>query len=258
MSVFAPAHVRQNYTPRPIFDRTDQPAASQMLMRRYSVSYLDENGCLEELQRIAPAIPAFEEAFSAFARGTTFETEQGHVAVEDLMPGDRLRVAGGGFRTLRWKGSCVIVPSAQNQSPEMEYLIRVAADSVGYSRPSMDCVFGPAARIFDSSARTQHLVGTDGAFVPMRDLIDGINMVKVRPATAVESFHLGFVEQERLIAAGLEVESYHTGPAHRFPLRGEMLKLFMSLMPHLGDILDVTALRYPRINVSDLEVYGAA
>jgi len=227
-------------------------------MRRYSVSYLTASAEIDDFQRIAPATPVFEEAFSAFARGTIFETDRGPVPVEDILPGDRLRTSNGSHRTLRWKGSCMLVANAPQAASSMDHLIRVASESMGYNRPAVDCVFGPSARLFHVGSGIRELTGADGAFVPLSDFVDGVNIVQVRPATAVQVFHLGFIEQERLIASGIEVESYHPGPAHRFPLRNEMLDLYLTLFPHLDSLLDVTQVNYPRLHLQDLDLSGAA
>lgn len=227
-------------------------------MRRYSVTYLTPSGELDDFQKIAPALPVFEEAFSAFARGTMFETDQGPVPIEDLLPGDRLRMANGSHRTLRWKGSCILVPNTPQTASEMDHLIRVSSEAFGFARPRMDCVFGPSARLYHSNSSVRALTGHDGAFVPLKDFIDGVNTVQVRPATPVEVFHLAFVEQERLVASGIEVESYHPGAPHRFPLRGEMLDLFLSMFPHIDSLLDLTPPKLPRLRLQDLDYSGAA
>ncbi len=112
--------------------RTDgRPQRSTPLMRQIEVACLGPDGDFQEFTRIVPAVPAFDEAFSAFARGTLFATERGLVAVEDLWPGDRVKTVGRGFRTLMWRGSTLIVPQAQGQDPAMGRLTRIAADGLG-------------------------------------------------------------------------------------------------------------------------------
>lgn len=241
------------------FARTDgQPRRDQPLLRRYEVVHLDAKGDIVDFNRVAPALPAFEEAFSAFARGTVFETDCGPVAVEDLLPGDRLKTVENGYQTLIWKGSVMVVPNIQRQSPEMRTLTRIASDTFGFARPQRDLVLGPAARIFHQAPSVRTLTGQPGAFIPLRDFEDGISIFSLSPATAVQCFHLAFEEQERILADGIELESYHPGPIHRFPLRGDLLGVYMNLFPHLARVADITAPRYPRLKLQELDIFDAA
>jgi len=76
-----------------------------MLMRRYHVSHLDpvSNTCIDQV-KIAPAIPAFELAFAAMARGTLLAGPDGPVAIEDLRPGMLLETARKGACRIEWIG----------------------------------------------------------------------------------------------------------------------------------------------------------
>ncbi len=228
---------------------------SQPLMRKYEVAHLTSRGEIEDFQKIAPAHPLFEEAFSAFARGLVFQTEQGPVAVEDLLPGHRIRTASGSYRTLRWKGSMMVVPGSVSETAT---LLRVSTEAFGWQRPAFDVVLGPNARLFHKTAGIKAHLGYEGAFVPLRDFVDGNSVVEITPMQAVEVFHLGFAQHERLCAGGLEVESYHPGSLHKFPLRGEMLGSFMSLFPHLRDLGDFGMKCQPRLNLAELEMFSAA
>ncbi|QQA44905.1 hypothetical protein FHY64_07400 [Pelagovum pacificum] len=227
-------------------------------MRKYEVTWLDRSGDIGELVRVAPAIAAFEDAFSAFARGTLISTAQGPVAVEDLLPGDMVKTVEEGFQPLLWKGSTTIVPNARGQSPQMGRLTRIAADALGVARPMPDLVLGPKARIYHRTEAVQRLTRADGAFVPARDMIDGINLIELTPMSAVPVYHLGFAGHHRLIACGVEIESHHPGTLHELALRGENLGLYMSLFPHFDDFADFGPLRYARLRMSDLEMLGVA
>jgi len=101
-----------------------QPRRSNAPLRKYEVAYLNGAGKIEYVTRMAPALPVFEDAFGALGHGAILQTETGPVAVEDLHPGDRIRVANGGYETLLWRGAITIKPDDPNASPETSSLIR--------------------------------------------------------------------------------------------------------------------------------------
>jgi hypothetical protein len=262
-SVFAathpPARPGRFISPRAQSQIDDaRPKPKPTLMRRYEVLHLDRDGLIADFRRVAPALPAFEAAFSAFARGAPVQTERGVIAVEDLMPGDRVRTVGHGIKPLLWKGSTTVVPSTQGQSPEMGHLTRISSEAFGFGRPSSDLVFGPAAQFYHGAPGVHQLTGQDGAFFPLRDFIDGVNVVELTPMSPVPVFHLGFATQEQIIVGGLEVESYHPGSLSAFDLRGDMLNLFLSLFPGRRSLSDFGPASYRRLRLRDLDAISAA
>ena len=76
--------------------------AAPMATRSYEIAALREDGSLYIGQDKAPALPLFESAFSAFARGTLILTTQGEVAIEDLQPGDMIATSSGEPAQLIW------------------------------------------------------------------------------------------------------------------------------------------------------------
>ncbi len=232
-----------------------QPPRAKPLMRKYEVLHLEPNGDIGDFSRIAPASPAFEDAFAAFARGTLVATARGPVAVEDLLPGDEVRTVEDGYQTLLWRGAMTVIPGARGQRREMGCLTRFSADSLGIARPMPDLVLGPCARLYNRTRAAQALARGDGAFIPGRDLLDGINVIELSPPTAVEVFHLGFRDHQRLIASGVEVESHHPGTMHELGLRGDLMTLYLSLFPGVRQFADFGPLRHPRLRMSDLDLW---
>lgn len=230
------------------------------LMRKVEIVHLTSPHSLDidDFTRIVPATPVFEDAFSALARGTLLHTDRGQIAVEDLLPGDKVRTMDAGFQTLLWRGKTVISSRAQGQDPEMAQLTRIAADALGVARPMPDLILGPRSRLVHRAAGVRVLTGQDTALVPARDFIDGVNVVSLSPPTTVPVFHLGFAEQHLLVANGVEVESYHPGPAHLIGLRGEMLSLFLSCFPHVNSIEAFGPPALPRLRLSDLDLFNVA
>lgn len=227
-------------------------------MRRYEVAHLTAGGDIVDFARIAPAQPAFEEAFSAFARGTLIQTEMGLVAVEDLLPGDRIKLASGDSLPLLWKGGMMAIPASQTGAGAGNRLVRIAADTFGFARPADDIVLGPAARLVHRTPAIRRATGRDGALLLASDFADGGSVVQIAPVASVEVFHLCLERHETILAGGLEVETYHPGANARFSFRGEYLNLFLSLFPHIGGLEDFGLTKYPRLALSDLDLMDIA
>jgi hypothetical protein len=227
-------------------------------MRRIEVACLTPSGDEQSFSRIVPAIAAFDESTSAFTRSTLMSTERGLVAVEDLWPGDRVRTVEHGFQTLMWKGSTMLVPQAAGQDEGMGRLTRITADGLGIARPMPDLILGPRARVVHRAPGIATLTGAEAALIPARDFIDGSAIIELTPMSSVPLFHLGFATHERLIANGVEVESFHPGPAHRLGLRGDLLDVYLACFPHMPDLAAFGSPCLPRLRLPDLDLFAVA
>jgi hypothetical protein len=204
-------------------------------MRRYEVTSLGRDGTVHNMTRPAPATPIFEQAFSALARGTLITTTAGPVAVEDLMPGDFLQTIEDGPQQLIWIGMMTLFPASVPGQSDCPGPIRVPADSFGPGRPANDVVLGPYARLLQ---RTGHQTASGDhawAYLPVADLIDGNSAIRLSPATPVQVYHLGLRRHATISAAGMEIESFHPGPAIQ-TLRDDMLSLYLDLFPHIRQV----------------------
>jgi len=76
----------------------------EVAQRKYDVMYLDAHGRFNEFSTVARAHPAFEEAFAALGHSAIVQTQNGHMSVEDVLPGDQVRLADGSYETLQWRG----------------------------------------------------------------------------------------------------------------------------------------------------------
>ncbi len=237
--------------------KNDRTQRTRPLMRKYEISYLNTSGDIEDLTRIAPAMPAFEDAFAAFGRGALLQTDMGPCAVEDLLPGDRVMTSDGGMQTLLWKGCITIVPGSQNMRPEMGTMTRVTSDSMGLGRPNPDLVLGPSARVLHVANGIKALTGAEAAFVPMRDFIDDAQVIELRPAAPVQAYQLGFDKHHMVSVNGMEIETLHPGPVHTLGLRQEMIQLLLTLFPHKIMLGDFGAMLHPRIRLKDLDLFEA-
>lgn len=239
-------------------DSQGRPQKAKPVMRKYEVTYLTDDNQIEDFSRIAPAAPPFEEAFAAIGRGAILQTEMGPVAVEDLLPGDKIKTESSGYQTLKWRGTMTIVPGSQNKRAEMGTMTRLTSDAMGFGKPGQDLVLGPSARVAHKAAGVKTLTGSEIAFVPVRDFIDGSSIIELKPIAPVHCYQLGFDQHEKINVNGVEIESLHPGLPHTIPMRQDMLMLFMSLFPHKTRLSDFQSLLHPRINLRDLDLFAVA
>lgn len=227
-------------------------------MRKYEIAHLTPSEDVIDATRLAPALPPFEDAFAAIGRGAIVQTARGPSAVEDLWPGDEVMTASHGMQRLLWLGSMTIVPGSQNKRPEMGTMTRVTADALGLGRPAPDLVLGPAARLAHAAPGVRTLTGSDRAFVPVRDFIDGAQIVELTPVSPVQCYQLGFADHCRIAVNGIEIETLHPGVPHTLGLRGDMLSLLVSLFPHKETLAEFGAMLHPRIRLRDLDLFDVA
>ncbi|WP_371060443.1 Hint domain-containing protein [Rhodosalinus sp. 5P4] len=223
----------------------DQPAPSRT--RRIQVACRLPDGSVRETQHAVPDTPLFLDAVGAFARGTLIRTEAGPVAVEDLIPGDRLPCAGGGTETLVWIGSTLLAPGAGALS-------RVTADAFGLGRPSPDVLAGPAARLLHTQPRLGAAPG--GALRVLsrvNEFVDGASVIEIAPPSPVRLYHIALARHAVIYAGGLEVESFHPGTQARQGLGPNMQALFLSLFGHVETFDDFGPLACPRLSRETME-----
>ena len=235
-----------------------QPQRKKPLMRKFEVAHLTPSGDFHETSRLAPALPAFEDAFAAIGRGAILPTDQGPRAIEDIWPGDTVLTVSHGPQQVLWKGGMTIVPGARNARPQMGSMTRVTADALGLGRPAPDVVLGPAARIVHRAPGIARLTGAETALVPVRDFIDQSQIIELMPIAPVHCYQLGFAAHCILGVNGLQLESLHPGAPHTLGLRSDMQALLLSLFPHFDTLADAGALHLPRIRLRDLDLFDVA
>lgn len=207
-------------------------------VRRYRVRGLGPNGDVIEQYHLAPALPLFEEAFSAFARGSTVETQTGPMAVEDLLPGDRVMTRDGGAMELRWIGSTIYVPGHASHRARNLHLTRIMADSFGLARPAACLLTGPAARLLQG--------GADSVLTPIETYIDGVNVIETAPPAPVELFHLCLERHAVIRVSGMEFETYHPGADAARRIGQSLRPIFLTLFPGIGGLEDFGRPAYKR------------
>ncbi|MFY0636075.1 MAG: Hint domain-containing protein [Vannielia sp.] len=232
------------------------------LTRRFEVSYLASNGDIDEFQRVAPATPLFEEAFSALGRGALISTVDGLTAVEDILPGTLVETANGP-KPLLWIGSMTVFPesgelAARAPGREPQKMLRIATDAFGFGRPAPDLMLGPKARLLYRSAACTEAVGAEEAFAPARAFIDGVSVIEISPMSPQKVWQLCFEGQQTFYVNGVQVESFHPGLKSEAMHDREMSALFLALFPHIDRFEDFGPMDVPRLTAFELENLRAA
>lgn len=240
----------QPWTVRRASRPAPQPQAAR-LTRRFEVEWLDGTSVMDATF-VAPALPIFEKAFGAFTHGVLINTTEGPVAIEDLVPGMHLECANGRTSQLLWKGSIMIVPNGPTLGDEPDRLYRVMPDAFGLGRPVQDQTFGPHARRLDRDPKVRASLGSDAALVPIAALADGHSVIEVTPLSSTRVYHLVCEDHATILAAGLEVETYHPGPETPLSLSEEMMQDFLGFFPHISSFRDFGRLFAPRLTRNDL------
>ncbi|SDF63319.1 Hint domain-containing protein [Sulfitobacter delicatus] len=221
----------------------DDTRPAPMPMRNYEVAALRADGSLFIGQDNAPALPLFEAAFAAFARGTLIQTVQGDVAIEDLQPGDMINTSSGEPAELVWIGSSNFIPAdAGRRMP----LIRIMSDSFGEGRPSSFLTVGPAARVLHTPHHLRAEAGGTRLLTPVREFIDGVNVIEVVPPTPVRLFHICLSRHAVIKAGGLEMETFHPGAQATRAVTQNLRDRFLSMFPQIGHATDFGPLAHPR------------
>ncbi|MDJ0824511.1 MAG: Hint domain-containing protein [Rhodobacter sp.] len=235
----------------PIVQQPSYPA------RRFEALALLPDDSLAEVIKRAPAHPLFDAAFAALARGTILATDQGPIAVEDLLPGMMIETRDAGFQPLMWIGTITLAPQAATAHTPAR-LFRIPVDAFGPARPMPDLMLAPHARILHRSPRLRDVVHGDAALTPITAFEDGFSVIRVAPVSPVSVYHLAFRDHHILRANGIEIESFHPGTDLLAKIGAENMRLFQSFFPHIQSMADFGALCTPRLSVEEFETVNAA
>lgn len=232
-------------------------ARNRPQLRRYEVSALRPNGDIVDSRHIAPALPLFEDAFCAFTRGSMIETEQGPIAIEDLLPGDRIVTQDGSLQPLLWKGSTMMVPGRPDAKGRFHRLARIMADSFGVQKPLSYVLAGPSARILKTPGHLRALAGASPMLTPVREFIDGISVIETAPPMPVQLFHICLPRHAVIKVAGLEFETYHPGITALQMISHAMRSVYLDLFPHINQPTDFGPQVYPRAGDGQVNALSA-
>lgn len=195
---------------------------SAPLMRKYAAACITKEGKETWVERLAPATPDFEQAFSAVTHSTLIFSPNGPIQASDLIPGDEITGASGKTRKVLWIGSMTGVPTFDNpELPEFR-LVRVAADAFGLDRPMGDLTLAPHALMY---------MGRE--IISAADRVDGDAICHLMPQSSVRMYHIMLDQPDHLLANGLPVCSYTPSPRMLDRMGPNRKALFTSFFPGL-------------------------
>ncbi|GGX54136.1 hypothetical protein GCM10007385_22920 [Tateyamaria omphalii] len=238
----SPAALR---VPRALEERFATPMARPDYppLRTFEVAALRADGSRSIGTFKAPALPLFESAFSAFARGVVLASPNGGIAIEDLQPGDWLNTSSGEPAQVIWIGSSSFVPSdAGRRVP----LIRIMADSFGQHRPSSFITVGPGARLLQTPPHLRGTTGGQPLLTPASEFVDNVNVIEVVPPTPIRLFHICLTRHAAVDVGGIEAETFHPGMGATRKVTHAQRDLFLSMFPHIAHMTDFGPLAHPR------------
>ncbi|MGJ8621517.1 MAG: Hint domain-containing protein [Yoonia sp.] len=241
-------------SPRHAPQDNDRSDVADLPLRKYEIMYLDTSGQLQEATRMARAHPAYEQAFCVLKEGAMVTAKHGYIPVEEVLPGDQLRLGDGTFETVEWRGGILMDPDHGGDSSVQPTLTRITADAMGYNRPAPDLFLGYGARILHRAAGIRRVSGSDAAFIPAADFVDGNNVLSLHPPQPYTVYQIGFAGQRNLVVNGIEVETLHPGTAFDLGLRGTALRAYLSFFPHKRAFEDFGLMNAPRLRLRDLEL----
>lgn len=232
-----------------------RPVRNLPLMRKYQVAHLTPSGQIIERSLIAAAIPAIENAFACFGHGTLLTTETGMVAIEDLLPGDKVLTKDYGFQPVLWHGSFTLPPNTDDDKTPHLTRLSAGADTFGATGPVT--ILGPAARLRIKTPLAKPLTGAEEVFVPASDRIDGHQLIPLRQVSPMQVYQIGFACHTSVQVNGKDIETLHPGPIPELRMRGAALDSFLTLFGHMQSLTDFGPMIAPRIRQEDLDLVAA-
>ncbi|AUM75662.1 hemolysin [Paracoccus jeotgali] len=151
------------------------------------------------------------EIAPCFTPGTMIATDQGEVAVEDLVAGDRVWTRDRGYQPISWIGSRRLNAAALDVSPNLRP-IRIAAGALGNGTPERDLVVSPQHRILIRSAIAGRMFGADEVLVGAKHLVGLPGITVARDMAQVEYIHFLLDGHAIVRSNGAETESLYLGP----------------------------------------------
>jgi hypothetical protein len=220
----------------------DRPVAT------LDLAWVDHNGRATWDARRLPDTPEIASAVSCLARGAMLRGPKGPVAIEDLVPGDRVATVSGGEAQIRWIGS-----RTYHSGEERPTLWRISARAFGGQGPETDIMLAADAQVLIDSPRCVALVGKRAAFAPVAAFEDGVSITAIAPPGEVTVYGLACATQEAVLVSGLPVETYHPARTTARSLNRVVLSDMAKLFPQAADSAGFGAPRIPYLSLSEAQ-----
>ena len=153
-----------------------------------------------------------------FGAGTRIETTSGARAVEDLRPGDMVRVLDGSYARLRWIGQTRLDATALAHAPHLAPVV-IAPGALGQGLPKRALRVSRQHRMLVASGPARNLTGHAAVLVAACKLVGLPGITLDTGAREVVWFHLLFDRHQVIWAEGAPSESL---------LIGEMAQQFLT------------------------------
>lgn len=138
-----------------------------------------------------------------FVAGTRVTTPDGPRRVEDLRPGDRVLTLDHGPQRVKWVGRSDRYATGRDAPVEIAKGFLGATDRM--------CV-SPQHRLLIRTPRAKLFFDSEEVLVRAQDLVDGVQVRRLRDGASVTYVHLLFDRHEIVQANGLFSESFLPGP----------------------------------------------
>lgn len=169
-----------------------------------------------------------ETELACFVAGTSIDTAEGEVEVQDITAGMLVKTADNGLQPVR-RVLSKTVNGRGALAPVCFY-----AGVLGNHRPLL---VSPNHRMMVTGWQAELLTGEAEVLVPASQIAQGSDRIALRPMDSVTYVHLLFDRHEIIFSEGAPSESYHpfaADAALRAPaVMAELQKLFPEVLPDL-------------------------
>lgn len=166
-----------------------------------------------------------------FLRGTRIETDKGMKKVENLLAGDRIAKASGGYAELRWIGSVSIPIEGEN---EKHAPVHIRKHALGRGIPKRDLWVSPNHRVLLCSPDFELYFSDTEVLIPAKHLVGWMGIDIDTSIKLPEYHHLLFDEHQVILSEGLRTESFHPGDSVLEGMSEATLLELMTLFPELA------------------------
>ena len=198
-----------------------------------TVEFLDSNGDVVGTMTFSN----IENVVACFTPGAMVATDKGEVAVETLVPGDRVLTRDNGYQTIRWAGRRDLSHAELIVEPRFNPVC-IAAGALGNGLPERDMMVSPQHRMLMTGARAEMLFGEHEVLVAAKHLV-GMPGIEQRVSKAVSYIHILFDQHEIVRADGAWSESFQPGEQTMDGLGNEQREEILALFPELAHGADL-------------------